>query len=404
MAGKKKLLIRTSVQGESLGEFKSVLGSIAKHSCALNNPDLRFDPRCFDWYVGSKEQSLNQMEEPLYISPPEAQLHASSVLEVQLAQPLIDTRTDEVIGISMARLQGQQLLVALSEEMTPLGVGSFRVMTAAGDRARELDVLVAPGFTFGDDPVSTSEILLPNDSCDKFDASSSCRNVLDFSQIVEDMHAGGTDLQTFTRTSNTTGAPEMVSLTYAPVSVQSYRPIDPSDFSRGVRGYTSNVFSVALGSTEEGIALTFLSAQEALNGTLRRFVMSLLIILVVSLVVLVPVSAWISMSIAVPVTQLCQLVTHVNRYVTYHSAAGPSWCPSIDYDFSPLHLDHFEFIDPKCGPNFQRSREVRVRWRSCAQPLSDSTNSFGRQTWHSSWVTLTPHTQLCVIPWFSSPS
>lgn len=287
--------------------------------CKVSQPIVfhRLDPRCGIWYDFTRRKALKADVSPIYLSPPRRFTTTAPLPLSTLSLPVIDSRNNELLGGTMGRFSEEMVLQTLSDTRTPLGFGSFHLLTLAGEYAQEDDVLLAPGFEYGDDPVPISEILLRNDSCsddEKNASAESCQHLANFQAIVDEMHAGGTDLKTFQRTSPETGKPEWVTLTYAPVRVRSFRPIDSSDFSRGAREFSTEILSVAMGQTEDGISLKFESVRESLDGTLERFVIVLLIIAVVALVVLIPVSAWLSMSIAVPASQLCRLVDDINRY------------------------------------------------------------------------------------------
>ena len=272
------------------------------------------DPRCLEWYVLCQEKALDETKAPLYVTPP-VKIPPNPAIPTTLSLPLVDTRKDEFLGVSILRYTEEPIIQILSDRLTPLGFGSFHLMTVAGEHARpDGSLVIGPGFSFGDTPLPISAVMLPHDNCNStINSTESCANIEEFDDIVADMHNGGTSLKTFLRTSNVTGRLESISLTYAPVRVRSYRPIDPADFSRGIKEYTSDIFSVALGQTEEGLAQTFASSEEALTNTLRRFVLILIAIALSALVFLIPVSAWISFSTIVPVTQLCKLVTDINR-------------------------------------------------------------------------------------------
>ena len=260
-----------------------------------------------------KNKAFQTSKAALIITPQEKVGPNAPVLPASASLPLVDTRTNEFIGETMVRIPEDAAFDIISAEKTPLGPESFHVLTRAGEDAPMKNVLIGPGYTYGEALLPLSSVLLPNDVCME-GSELHCENLQKVNEIADNMrNGGGPALVTFTRTSNETGDQETLSLTYAPVTVRSHRPVDPHDFSRGFTQHNSVLFSVALGQTEEGISQSFDSAEAALEDRFRRLITILVIVALVALTLLIPVSAWISVSVTIPVTRLCEVVANINR-------------------------------------------------------------------------------------------
>ena len=264
--------------------------------------------------MSCKSTAQDWSKSPLFIAPLVEVASDNPAPSASVALPLVDSRSNEFFGETMLQFSLEVIEDILGMNRSPLESGGFHLMLAIGENAPSEDVLYAPDFDVGDDPISSQRTLLPNDECSSvFEFSQGCVNLERFQNAKQHMQTGGSALTSFTRTTPQSGLSESVSFAYAPVFVTSYRPTDASDLSRGVRAYSNPVWSIATGQTDVGLQLTFASVQSALDSAIARFVIVLVIVSVVAFAILIPISAWISMSITVPVTQLCAVVADVNR-------------------------------------------------------------------------------------------
>ena len=322
---------------------QSVLIHSFTHQLYLHSrPIFRTDSRCVDFFHFTKAKAFNESKTPLFADRVFNEEYIQTNLQSSFALPIVNK--GEFLGVNMGRVEMNDILSVLTEERTPTGPGGFHAMILAGERATTQDLLIAPGFQFGGESAAFASAMLPHDSCDGadlFENTNACQNLRDFVTIVDEMHSGESDMVTFRRTKDESGTQEKVTFAFAPVSPMSFRPIDPSNFSRGVRQYTAPIFSVALGQTEEGIAQAFVSVQEALDGTMSRSVLSAAMVALAAMVLLFPVTAYISMSIVRPVTQLCKLVSNVNQNETTadfpHFVGGSSEVSKVRSTFERLY-------------------------------------------------------------------
>ena len=157
----------------------------------------RVDSRCIEWYVRCKDKAFDLAKAPLYVTPP-TKIPNNPTIPTRATLPLIDSRTNEFLGQTSVRYSEASMFDILSDEQTPLGVGSFHLMIVAGDHAETNNVLVAPDFEFGSPPVPLPSLMLPNDSCNITNStdSNNCQNIAEFGRIVSRMQAGDTALET----------------------------------------------------------------------------------------------------------------------------------------------------------------------------------------------------------------
>jgi len=227
----------------------------------------------------------------------------------QLASlPLIDPQTGDLVAMSSVVFTPEEIWDALREEATPLGERGLHVLVATKP---ELN---------GDDTVMSPELLDHSGTCGQFanllvdcDASSGavCHRSDSIERLVDDMRAGKTGQSQFDRVLSESGALDKVSFTFAPVNVTSFRPVDPSNFSRGVEAFTSAVYSLGLGRSEESLRTSY----ENLSATVGDAMSVLILMEFTGIMVILYATVQISVSVTKPVTQLFEVVRGVNRYV-----------------------------------------------------------------------------------------
>ena len=243
---------------------------------------------------------------PLVVNRPSLQLITDPYPQSSMALPLIDTRNGQLLGESMTRYSNENMIRAALH-----GGGAVpdtdRFITFVGDTAPPGRLLAGTGMETPTDQgtAHASSLMLPQTNCSE---TATCH---EFDTITVAMHSGSAGLGSFSR--DVDGRQEHVFVAYAPVDVKTYRSTDPSDFGRGVTEHRSAVYSVAFAQSEESIAAGYAAHSETLRDTLRENIWTLLIVALVATAVLVPVSAWVAVFISIPIFELCELVTNVNR-------------------------------------------------------------------------------------------
>ena len=230
--------------------------------------------------------------------------------------PLMDSRSDHLIGLSTARFSLQDFQDRL--DSTTMGPKTFKLLSHSGRDATHRDTFYVDdsqtGKRFHAEPVSLAEVVLPHDRCESvFSYNRSCEHLLNFNRAAEAMHRGASFLTQVSRTT-ASGEPENLRLNFGPVLLTTLRPWDESDFSRGVREYQIPVFTVTFGITEEGLRETFTSAEADMDRTLRTGFAIMIASVAAVFAILAAVSWFVAMSVAIPVAELYNAVSDINRY------------------------------------------------------------------------------------------
>ena len=212
-------------------------------------------------------------------------------------------------------MDNRRIIEALSPEETPLYPGGFHVLitTERHKLGPGTDVVLGPNFEFGVEVAKLEDLLFTEEKCDDGD-NSGCENREIFvDTILKKMQVGGSGSTKFARRS-ADGQEEQVYFTYAPITVKSFRAIDPSNITRGVEEYEITPYSLALGEPQSAIFSTFEEIEDPLDFTvtISMTVMSVMIVVAFGFVALI--SSRAARSIVVPVAQLLTLIQNINRF------------------------------------------------------------------------------------------
>lgn len=198
------------------------------------------------------------------------------------------------------------MIRSLKDE-TPLSPGGAAILIAV-DGAYSEDTVVAPGHKQTDEPTAIGSKVLPFDEgCE----SQICKdNMEQFNKIVVEMKAGISSTSTFSR-STATGAQEIVYIAYNPVTVQGFRQLDSSQFSRGLEQKEQLVYSLGLIETESGILEDFDPIEEETNRQIGIAIGVLCSMIVLATMCVVYVSLRVSRSIAEPMIYLLDIIRSI---------------------------------------------------------------------------------------------
>ena len=235
--------------------------------------------------------------------------------------PLIDPSSGELVGQTELTFSMEHIWREVDD--TVLADKAFKILSDAGEVASPHDTLYIsgnPGHP-GSPPTSKSakegdslaRVLMPYDQCDSiFEYTESCKLLANFQRIVSAVHRGTFSWTRFNRTSHE-GTTEEVAFVFAPVLLPGYRPVDPSDFSRGTLEQQAPVFALSFGQKQDDIVDTFISVHDELAKTLQRSMGVLVAVATATLVVVLVVTYFMTLSVSIPVTQLYALVTNINQ-------------------------------------------------------------------------------------------
>ena len=153
------------------------------------------------------------------------------------------------------------------------------------------DTVVGPGFSLKDRKGAALVELLQAD--DEFEA------------ILQDMKSGGKSEGTF-------NGKETMLITYAPVLVRNYHPLNSSDIASGVRNETTLVYSLALVETENEISKPFQSIGEISSKTVDTCVIGLAVLIVMSTLLIVYIAFRVTTSMTEPILELFGVLKDIN--------------------------------------------------------------------------------------------
>ncbi|KAL7532352.1 hypothetical protein ACHAXR_004576 [Thalassiosira sp. AJA248-18] len=162
------------------------------------------------------------------------------------------------------------------------------------------DTVVGPGFRLDTEGKSIEELLFPDNA---------------FKPILEDMKAGnrGEGVYRSNRTTSGHSDGNQVHISYAPVFVRSYVPLNSSDITRGVKENTILVYSLALAETESGIIDSFQSSiNDFASKTVQICIGVLTALIVVATILIVYIAFRVTASMIEPLLQLLGVVKDIN--------------------------------------------------------------------------------------------
>ena len=229
-----------------------------------------FDPRCRKWYDDGKNKATSG-KSVLHITAPYAFLSLEGTVAQSGTSAMMNRRTNEYIGQIIVDFISLTL-VSMLESGTELSEDGFSFLITP-----DSNTIVGPGYSRAEANVPIKDIVMKEDNCTFDSQSDFCK---EFDAIVEEMTSGGRNSTVFTRTTPD-GKIESVQLSFAPVYVDSFNPIDSSNFASGVKQENNLIYSVALAAPEKPMLEPF---QEVKASTQSVVVIC---IVVISLLVVV---------------------------------------------------------------------------------------------------------------------
>lgn len=223
--------------------------------------------------------------------------------------PLIHPRTGEHVGQVLYDMLSNTIFDALNERSTPLAKDGFPFLISLQGSPVQNAVL-GPNFEIGHDPQEISQVVLPVDyECE----SETCRQrVGKFTQIEASMKDGKSLSSSFTRTTSD-GKSERVRIAYSPVKLRSVKPVDGSDFSRGIEVSENLIYSLALCETEEGLLEPFKVMESEMSRQIRWAVLVFSCVIAVAALFVIYISYLVTTSITEPMLYLLELIRRINQ-------------------------------------------------------------------------------------------
>ena len=225
-----------------------------------------------------------------------------------ITSPLMDPKTNEHVGQVLVDFISGPIFESLDERNTPLTTGGFPILITT---LSDADSVVGPGFSaLNESARPISELVLPYDySCEEVEC---VENMEGFMEILASMKGGEHGISNFTRRTPS-GSVERAHIAYAPVVLNGYRPMDSSDFSRGIESREYNIYSLALVETEGGLLEPFEEIEEDTSRQIRTSISVLSVVVVVSIAFLVYISRVVTQSLTEPMLFLLDVIRSINR-------------------------------------------------------------------------------------------
>ena len=282
---------------------------------------VRYDARCMEFYNEAKKSALASDSIIPFVTLPESIIPGNPERLSRGVLPLIDPSSGEFVGQTEMRFSIEHIWREIDD--TLLADKAFKILSNAGHVTSPFDTLYISGNPGNPGAPLTSEsakegdslarVLMPYDKCDNvFEYTESCKLLAKFQRIVSAIHRGAFSWTRFHRTSHD-GNIEEIAIAFAPVLLPGYRPVDPSDFSRGSLEQQQPVFSLLFAQRQDDIIDTFVSVHDELAKTLQRSMGVLIAVAISTLVAVLVATYFLTLSVSIPVTQLYALVTSINQ-------------------------------------------------------------------------------------------
>eukprot|EP00986_Skeletonema_menzelii_P014832 scaffold10375_cov123-Skeletonema_menzelii.AAC.4 len=250
-----------------------------------------YDPRCRKWYDDGKKEAFVS---GLHITSPYVFAGFDDVVAQTGTSSMVNLRTKEYIGQILLDFLPLSL-IAMLESGTTLPKDGVSILITPDSNA-----VVGPGLSRKEADVSIKQLMLQSDDCISEPLAASC---VQFDAIVEKMSDGRSGSDTFTR-STSTGQKETVRISYAPVSVKSFRAIDSSNFASGVEQDSNLIYSVALAAPEEPMLEPFHSVRDKTEADVTTGIIVISVLLVLALLLLVNFAYRVTKSLITSVLHL----------------------------------------------------------------------------------------------------
>ena len=263
-----------------------------------------FDSRCRGWYYFGKKAG-ESIGPPLYLTTPYIFVGTNKVGQ-SVSASLIDPMNGEHIGQAVVDFIPDVLFKALLNE-TQISSGGFLILITPELDVLDTDTIIGPNFTLGGTGKRIEDLVFSFLNC----TIKEC--VSGFNQTVgNEMRNGTKGTTNFTRTGKD-GSNEMFYISYSPITVKSFKPMNSSDFSRGVEEFESLVYSLAIVQPEKSLLGPFQNVESEIKNQINITIGVLALLVSLASALLIYISSHVTMSMTVPIAHLCFFMENVNR-------------------------------------------------------------------------------------------
>jgi len=266
--------------------------------------------------VGGKTKGLGDGS-PLFLAQPSFFSETGST-GMRATLPLVDPVTSEFVAESLLEFSAEYIADSMGPRRTvldKLGSGAFPLVLSYERNKRGANTIFAPDISFGQEELPVEEYLLGNDGCtDTFDFGEGCSRREAFQDVLEFTELRGFGGNRFERSDENNNLEE-IQFGFAPVVVTTHKPVDPSDFTSGLQRSETTVFSLWLCQSQKGAETSVARARRTMGRITTVALVILGTISAITFLVVLYISASVSMSITIPVSQLHSWIKQANRYV-----------------------------------------------------------------------------------------
>ena len=240
----------------------------------------------------------------------------SKIIAQSATSPLIDPKTGEHVGQVLQDFFSGSIFDVLNTTNTKYSKEGFPILIAIENDDGK-NTIIGPNFSLDfSKPQSIVDVVL-------MDGDGSCTTTMcsdhqdSFGIIEKAMKDGESDTKNFTRTKRALKdgyhKNEDVFVAYHPVKVRSLRPIDSSDFTRGVEPYHELIYSLGLCEPAESLFKPFEKIEMEMHQQIKWAISILSVMILVACLFVVYISYVVTTSITRPIIYLLDLIRRINR-------------------------------------------------------------------------------------------
>mmetsp|Transcript_30884 Transcript_30884/g.92555 ORF Transcript_30884/g.92555 Transcript_30884/m.92555 type:complete len:1871 (-) Transcript_30884:814-6426(-) len=293
--------------------------STESNGAASMRPDLcplgsyGYDPRCRDWYDTGKQIAEEKENAPLYVTPP-YEFAGSSIVAQSCTLPLVDPKTGEHIGQTLLDFTPGPMTSSLQKENIDLAEGGFAILITTRKDALGHDTVIGPNYNIGDPGKQIEDLFVPPEEKCPNPSADFTGSVNPFCDIASAMRKGKEGNGTFNMVSSDEGSgKDEYYFSYAPVNVTSFRPVDDSDYTRGVKKYDSTIYSLGFAEPRKELTKLFQRNRARTQKFIYISIAALTVVILIATTLLVWISSRVTVSVTIPIIHLLGLLKNVNR-------------------------------------------------------------------------------------------
>lgn len=240
----------------------------------------------------------------VYSTPP-YKFAASGTFAQSASSRIVASKTGKHVGQALVDYSSQPVFDSLNAKNFALSGKGFPILITVESDNFGADTVIGPGRSAEALPIA--DLVLPNDpEC----TGTACEE--GFYEILGKMKAGQNGTENFIRVGED-GSNEQIYISYAPVVVNTYTPVDSSDFSRGVFMSPYLLYSLAFAENEDKMLAEFFEIEDDIDTQFYITLAVLCLTIVVSTIFVVYISNVITVSMTEPMVRLLELVRTINR-------------------------------------------------------------------------------------------